>query len=73
MVGADAGLDYLVWEWCKESGEWESWKTPPDVPRVLDHPHDASMFVLEADGSPWLGEFFRGIGQESSDVEDLFE
>ncbi|MGH3146571.1 MAG: hypothetical protein ACRDTR_12295 [Rubrobacter sp.] len=48
-------------------------RRPPDVLRVLDDPHDASLFVLKEDRSPWLGELFRGIEQEPRDVEDLSE
>lgn len=73
VVGADTGLDYLAWCWAQDYQGETYGETPADVLRVADHPHDASLFVLEADGSPWLGEFFRGIEQEPRDAEDLSE
>lgn len=72
-VHEDTGLDYIVWEWTQSTGDEGNWKAPQDLLRVLAHDHDASALVLKEDGSPWLGEFFHGIGQMPRDVEDLSE
>ncbi len=74
VVHSDTGLDYLVWIW-REDYQGETYgETPPDVSRLVAHAHEASLFVLKEDGSAWLGEFFRGVGQEVLlDVEDLSE
>lgn len=72
-VHVDTGLAYIVWEWTQSTGDEGHWKAPPDLLRVLAHDHDASLFVLKEDRSPWLGEFFHGIGQMPREVEDLSE
>ncbi len=73
-IHEDTALDYLVWEWTEGTGERGHWRPSPDLERLLAlDEHDPSVFVLEADGEPWLGEFFAGNVRLLDDVPDLSE
>lgn len=72
-VHADTSMDYLVRWWAQDREGETQQETSPDVGDEALHVHDPSLFVLASDRSPWLGEFFHGIGQEPQDAEDLSE
>ncbi len=73
QVSEDASLDYLAAAWLEQTGARGYRETPPAVSNLHAHAHDASLFVDKADGKPWLGEFFHGVGQMPDEVEDLSE
>ena len=75
VLYGDPVMEYLAWEWHQETGiENHGRPTDPAVLRVAEHGHDPTLMVDKADGSPWVGEFFRGSRQAfREDAEDLSE
>jgi hypothetical protein len=63
-VHTNASVEYLAHWWAHEYPGKNYRKTPQEVMRLVEHPHDASEFVDTASGDPWLGEFFRGVEHE---------
>ncbi len=80
----DPAMDYLVLRWRQghdKGHEGETHGAPtervhpdPAVVKLAEHEHDPSLMVNKSDGSPWLGEFFRGMRRSLiEDAEDLSE
>ena len=71
----DPAAAYLVYLWRQDyGGENHGPPVDPAVVKLAEHEHDPSLMVDKSDGSPWLGEFFRGMRRSLiEDAEDLSE
>jgi hypothetical protein len=75
VTHGDSAAAYLVYQW-RQGYEGETYGPPiaPAVGKLAEHEHDPSLMIDKADGLPWLGQFFHGMGQIFTEgVEDLSE
>ena len=80
VLYGDPAADYLGHLWRQDYGgenhgpPTERVHPDPAVVKLAEHEHDPSLMVNKSDGSPWLGEFFRGMRRSLiEDAEDLSE
>ena len=69
----DPVLEYLCYEWARESKAETYRETPADVVRIAEHEHDPSLMINKATGKPWVGELFAGTVRMPDDTPDLSE
>ena len=62
VVYGDVAVEYIVWEWRRESGgEDGHHKTPESMLRAFEHEHDAGAFVETTSGLPFLSREVSGM------------
>ena len=71
--GQDPVLEFLAFEWERNSDSETYRETPADVMAIANHEHDPSLMVNMATGKPWCGELFAGTVRMPDDVPDLSE
>ncbi len=72
-AAGDPVLEYLCWEWAKESEGDTYRETPADVLAIANHEHDPSLMINKATGKAWCGELLAGTVRLPDDVPDLSE
>lgn len=53
-VYGDVAVEYIVWEWARESGEEGHHKTPESMLRAFEHEHGPENLVEKTSGLPFL-------------------
>jgi hypothetical protein len=62
VVYGDVAVEYIVWEWSRESGHKEGHhKMPEGTQRAFEHEHDPGAFVEETSGLPFLSREVSGM------------
>jgi hypothetical protein len=57
----DVGVEYIVAQWLRQSGEKDYRKTPKEIAALTGHEHDASAFIDKKTGLPFLSWEASGI------------
>lgn len=61
VVYGDTAVEYIVWEWSRESGEQGHHRTPESMLRAFQHEHNPSGFIEKTSGLPFLSREVSGM------------
>jgi hypothetical protein len=61
VVYGDVAVEYIVWEWSRESSEKGHHKTPESMLLAFEHEHDASALVERSTGLPFMSREVSGM------------